>query len=137
VDSNVLAALMVPQAPGSREVRRAVVAAARAGETFITPVFCIGEFWRVVTEPRGYGAEASEALDFLRRWSQQAPVAHSNRRFETRFLGQLERQQPRGAAVFDLAIGLLALERGADELWTFDARFPPIEGLSIVNPASR
>lgn len=128
---------MVAQAYGSSEVRQAVVAAARRGDTFMTPVFCLGEFWRVVTEPRGYGAEAPDALDFLRQWSRQAPVAHSNRRFETRFLRELERRQPRGASVFDLAIGLLALERGADELWTFDARFPSLEGLIVVNPASR
>lgn len=39
--------------------------------------------------------------------------------------------------MFDLAIGLLALERGASELWTLDGRFPSIDGLTIVNPVSR
>lgn len=128
---------MVAEAPGSRDVRRAVTAAARDGDTFMTPVFCLGEFWRVVTEPRGYGSEALDALQFLKRWALRAPVAHSNRRFEARFLREIDRRQPRGAAVFDLATGLLALERGASELWTLDGRFPSIDGLTIVNPVSR
>lgn len=127
---------MVRSAPGSVESRTAVLQYARDGHTFITPVFCIGEFWRVVTEPRGYGADAGEALAFLNEWLARAPIAHPDRRFERRFLREVELQRPVGAAIFDLAIGTVALHRGATEIWTADARFPPIHGLTVYDPLS-
>lgn len=45
---------------------------------------------------------------------------------------ELDRVRPVGAAVFDVCIGVAAREAGADELWTLDKRFPPIQGLTIV-----
>ena len=39
-----------------------------------------------------------------------------------------------GARIFDLQIGLCALDGGATELWTHDAGFVKIPGLSIRDP---
>ncbi len=117
-------------------MRASVAQSARAGHTFMTPVFCLGEFWRVVTEPAGYGASAEDALAFLRRWLVTAPLAYPERRFQQRFLLEVETREPRGAAVFDLAIGVVAVQRGATELWTADARFPRLAGLTLYNPLS-
>lgn len=103
----------------------------------MTPVFCIGEFWRVVTEPRGYGLDPADALAFLRGWLARAPVANPDRRFERLFLRQMELRRPVGAEVFDLAIGSVALSRGATEIWTIDAKFPQLDGLVVYNPLAR
>lgn len=131
-----MVALFAVEAPGSREVRQATIRAAVAGSTFITPVFCVGEFWRVATEPRGYGTTPESALAFLKDWLRRAPLAHTDRRFEVAFLRELASRTPRGADVFDLAIATLARQKGASELWTADARFPQIEGLAVQNPAA-
>jgi predicted nucleic acid-binding protein len=136
VDSNVLVALMVDEAPASHVIRSAVRGRMAAGDTFITPVFCLGEFWRVTTEPRGAGRPPERALAFLRGWLRRARLVQPDRRFESVFLRELEDRQPRGADVFDIAIGVLARQRGAAELWTADLRFPELDGLRVVNPAS-
>jgi hypothetical protein len=53
-------------------------------------------------------------------------------------LTELRRLSPVGARIFDVTIGVVSAEAGADELWTFDQGFPDIQGLSIArNPLLR
>ncbi len=42
----------------------------------------------------------------------------------------------RGPRVFDLQIGLLALEAGVTELWTHDVGFVALPGLKVSDPLS-
>ena len=41
-----------------------------------------------------------------------------------------------GVRVFDLQIGLTALENGAQEIWTHDAGFTRIPGIRLHDPLS-
>lgn len=114
--------------PASDLLRRSV----KQGIEFVTPPFCIGEFWRVATEPGGYGRSVESVNAFLRDWFRLAPVAVLRSRFAGAVLTELGRLKPVGAAAFDVLIGVCAREAGADELWTFDRRFPAIERLRVV-----
>jgi predicted nucleic acid-binding protein len=40
----------------------------------------------------------------------------------------------RGPRIFDLQIGMIALENGARELWTHDAGFVAVPGLKVRDP---
>jgi hypothetical protein len=40
----------------------------------------------------------------------------------------------RGARIFDLQIGLTALDAGATEIWTHDAGFVGLPGLKVRDP---
>ena len=104
----------------------------RAGGTFTTPPFCIGELWRLASEPRGYGHPPEYTLQFLRGWLLRAPAASLTESFGSALSDALGKTLPIGAAVFDVCIGVAAREAGAAELWTLDRRFPEIERLTVV-----
>lgn len=55
-------------------------------------------------------------------------------RFNDAWLALAQRMRPAGAAVFDVQIAALCLHHRIDELWTFDQRFPSVDGLRAVNP---
>ncbi len=104
----------------------------RTGGALITPPFCIGEFWRLATEPRGYGRSPEYTLRFLQGWLRRAPAPGLPGAFGPALTSALEKLRPTGASVFDVCIGIAARESGATELWTLDQRFPEIEGLVVV-----
>jgi predicted nucleic acid-binding protein len=60
-------------------------------------------------------------------WSQGA-------RFVDRLLQTAADLDVRGVRVFDLQIALCALDAGASELWTHDARFVKVPGLRLRDP---
>ncbi len=95
-------------------------------------MFCIGEFWRLATEPRGYGRTPEYTLRFLNGWLDRAPAGGLPGSFAPALTVSLARLRPRGAAVFDVCIGVAAREGAAAELWTLDQGFPEIDGLEIV-----
>lgn len=103
-----------------------------AGGTLVTPPFCIGEFWRLATEPRGYGHPPEYTLQFLQGWLRRAPAPSLPETFGPALTSALAKLGPIGAAVFDVCIGVAAREGGAAELWTLDQGFPGIEGLVVV-----
>jgi predicted nucleic acid-binding protein len=39
-----------------------------------------------------------------------------------------------GARIFDLQIGLTAIDGGAVEIWTHDRRFVSLPGLEVLHP---
>lgn len=98
------------------------------------PFTCLGEAWRTLTEPRGYGAPP-DVIEFairrlLRSFSPIFPTVRAGRRWLT----LASRAGARGASTFDFQIAAICLEHGVDELWTFDRTFPAVEGLRILNP---
>ena len=54
--------------------------------------------------------------------------------FGFRFAELAGKMDVSGSRVFDLQIGLCALESGARELWTHDRRFTAPAGLRVVDP---
>ncbi|MGE0601533.1 MAG: type II toxin-antitoxin system VapC family toxin [Dehalococcoidia bacterium] len=132
LDSNILVAAFEPSSPAFDLTTALLRTSVDRGIEFVTPPFCIGEFWRVATEPSGYGRGVEAATAFLREWIRLAPVAALRPRFASAVLEDLGRVRPLGAAVFDVLIGASARDAGASQLWTFDQRFPSIERLRVV-----
>jgi predicted nucleic acid-binding protein len=51
-----------------------------------------------------------------------------------RLLNAAEQLSVSGPRIFDLQIGLIAVEAGATEIWTHDTHFLAPAGLRVVNP---
>lgn len=134
LDSSALVPLFIGHHVAADGMVEAVRQAALRGDTLVTPVFCTGEFWRVTTEPRGYGASTSTAGRFLLRWVRRAPLVHPRGRYWAVLNELIVQVQPRGAAIFDCQIAAVCIEHGVDEIWTIDARFPRDQRLRVVNP---
>lgn len=128
----MIVAAYLPEAPKSEEVRRRLLGAPANEVVIHTPLQCLGEFWRVCTEPRGYGTDPAGTLEFLQRWIESAPLLLPRQAFTERLFESLATMAPRGAAVFDLMIASSAISAGMDEIWTIDRRFPAVPPLAVV-----
>lgn len=104
--------------------------------TLHVPFVCLGEFWRTMTEPRGYAVSPEDTYLLLRRALQLMPPLMPPPNFNDAWLALAQRLRPTGAAVFDVQIAALCVHHRVDEIWTFDAGFPSVEGLQAVNPLS-
>ena len=118
--------------------RRAIERAAGAREGWGVALGSVTEFWSVVTHPRMPGRpstpeEAAAFLDVLVR-EAGAAVWSPGEGFESRLVPLASRMGVRGARIFDLQIGLTALEGGAREIWTHDGGFVPVPGLRVRDP---
>lgn len=115
-------------------MRSRLTAAGDRNDTVHTPFTCLGETWRTLTEPRGYGFHPDNVQLLLRRTVQFLPPLMPGNRYVERWLALANELQPAGAEVFDVQIAALCLEHRCTEIWTFDTRFPRVAGLSVVDP---
>ena len=104
------------------------------------PLPCVFEFWSVVTHPSCTGGPSTPtaALGFLSSLVSTggAQILQPGANFLQRCLRIAADLSVSGPRVFDLQIGLLALEAGATELWTHDAGFISLPGLKVSDPLS-
>lgn len=129
-----MVALLLPESPGQRLLADRLLAAALTDTLVVVPFTCLGETWRTLTEPRGYGAPPDEVEYSLRRLLRSFPAVYPTQRAGRRWLTMASRTRARGASTFDFQIAAICVEHGVDEIWTFDASFPTIDGLRVVNP---
>ena len=100
------------------------------------PVFVIGEFLRIVTNPRGpltrpSGVVAAmEAVDVLVA-SPSARVLLPGRRYLPLLRGLMRSADAKGNLVFDAQVGALCLEHGATTILTNDKDFHRFPGLTV------
>ena len=98
----------------------------------------VAEFWHVVTHPTSAGRPSTpdEARRFITSLVRQgqASVWLPPAGFADRLLDAAARSRVTGARVFDLQLALTALENGATEIWTHDARFVRVPGLTVRDP---
>lgn len=131
VDTNVLVYAHITTLPYHERARRLVTDLAEGNEPWGLPVFCIGEFLRVVTHTRLFdrpytGQEAWDAVHEL----LQAPtlrVLTPGRRFLPLLGEALEESGATGNLVFDALVVGVCREAGVRSLLTEDrdfARFP-------------
>ncbi len=131
VDTNVLVYAHREDMPRHREALSRLVALATGDAPWAIPVFCVGEFLRVITHPRFFGdphthQEARGAV----RAVLASPSLHillPGDRFLRLFLNAIEEASAVGNDVFDAQIVALCRERGVRALLTEDrdfARFP-------------
>jgi predicted nucleic acid-binding protein len=137
IDTNLL---IYAHRSGTREHRsaRSAIEAAcgSAGGCAIT-LPSIAEFFSVVTHPAASGRPSSpgDAAAFLAALEEAgAIVLGPGPAFSTRLLQTAADLAVSGPRIFDLQIGLCALDGGATELWTHDANFVKIPGLFIRDP---
>jgi len=97
------------------------------------PLFCIGEFVRVVTHPRVFSPPTSleMALDFLERLleSPSARLLAPGDTFMSAFAEACRQAAVRGNLAFDAQVVAVCREHGVTEILTEDrdfARFPGI-----------
>lgn len=108
---------------------------AEGDEAWAVPVFCIGEFVRVVSHPRLFdpptsAAEALEALDGL-FLSPALRVLHPGTRYWPLFTRMVRESGASGNIVFDAQIAALCLEHGATTILTEDRDFLRFPGIQV------
>lgn len=95
----------------------------------------LAEFWSVVTHPRASkrpstGAEASAFLQTLIA-DTRAQIWLPSSGFDRVLLEVASDLNVTGPRVFDLMIALMAIENGADQIWTHDRAFTAVPGLKV------
>jgi predicted nucleic acid-binding protein len=98
------------------------------------------EFWMVVTHPscEGGPSEPVQARDFLTTLLETGDpmVFLPGRAFGKRLIRRAAELGVVGVRIFDLQIGLLAVDNGATEIWSHDAGFIRMPGLTLRDPLS-
>ena len=126
------------EAPRHEDALAALSDLAQEPEPWGVPVFCVGEFVRVVTHPRLFDPpstleEALAALDRLRA-SPTLRILQPGDRFFDLLLTCLIDGDARGNLAFDAMIAAVCLEHGARQLLTLDRdfrRFDRIEPIGL------
>ena len=140
VDTNVLVYAHRAGVPEHRRARRAIERAVEDPRGWGIAAASIGEFWSVVTHPSAAGrpSTSKEAASFLRALSEDADMQiwSPGKGFGDRLVQLALDLEIVGVRVFDLQIGLTALENGAQEIWTHDAGFTRIPGIRLHDPLS-
>lgn len=131
VDTNVLIAAHRAE-HGQHSLAAAFLAEVAEGDIpWTLPVFCLGEFLRVVTHPRIFTPPSSQEVAFLfldrLLESPTARLLVPGPRFWPLLKATSHQAGATGNLIFDAQIAALCQEYGALELVTFDrdfARFP-------------
>ncbi|NBV46682.1 MAG: PIN domain-containing protein [Planctomycetia bacterium] len=137
IDTNLLVYAHRAATPEHRLARAAIERAAGRRGGFAITVPSVAEFMSIVTHPLASGRASSpaEAAAFLRALEEGGMrTLGPGPAFAARFLQTAVDLAVGGPRVFDLQIALCALDGGATELWTHDARFVRVPGLIIHDP---
>jgi predicted nucleic acid-binding protein len=138
VDTNLLIYAHRAGCAEHAAARKAIELVAGSYEGWCIPLPCTFEFWSVVTHPSCEGGPSTPkaALDFIDSLVSTggAQVLQPGANFMRRCLRIAAEMSVSGPRVFDLQIGLLALEAGVTELWTHDAAFIALPGLKVSDP---
>jgi toxin-antitoxin system PIN domain toxin len=138
IDTNLLVYAHRSAVPEHGGARRAIESAAADGRGWGTTVANVAEFWSVVTHPAASGrpSRPREAAAFLgaltRDLAMQLWLPGAG--FGERLMRTAQDLEVAGARVFDVQVGLVALENGAQEIWTHDSSFVRLRGLRVRDP---
>ena len=133
VDTNILVYAHREELPQHAVARARVTALAEGDAPWAIPVFCLGEFIRVVTHPRLFDPphtidEACGALDRVLE-SPSVRILNPGDRFWA-MLGKAVRDAAAtGNLVFDAQVAALCRESGVSALLTEDRDFDRFPGL--------
>ena len=136
VDTNVLVHAHREDSPKHGPAHARVVALAESTARWAIPVFCIGEFVRVVTHPRLFHSphtaeEACEALSRLLA-SPSVTVLCPGAGYPTLLMEAIREANAVGNLVFDAQIAALCREGGVSQLLTEDRDFKRFKDLVVV-----
>lgn len=138
VDTNILVYADRRESVLHEEALAALRSLAEGNEAWAIPVFCVGEFLRVISHPRVFDppTPVSEALASLESLlsSPSVRLLAPGPRYLQLFWRALTDAAATGNLVFDAQITAVCLEHGARTLLTEDrdfTRFPGITSLSL------
>ena len=135
VDTNVLVYADRAELPLHRPALNALRRLAEGDEAWALPIFCAGEFIRVVSHPRLFdpptpAVEAIAALDALFE-SRSLRVLYPGERYWRLLSRLIAAGAAQGNLVFDAQIAALCLEHGAGTLLSEDRDFSRFPGLAL------
>lgn len=135
VDTNVLVYAHRRELPQHDAARRRLTELAEGSSRWAIPVFCLGEFLRVITHPRVFEPSYTidEGCEALRRVlaAPSLAVLYPRERYAALLLETMKSGGAAGNLVFDAQIAALCLESGATTLLTNDRGFRRFPGLTI------
>ena len=133
VDTNVLVHAHREESPKHGAAHARIVELAESPSRWGIPVFCLGEFVRVVTHPRLFDPpySAREACDALERLlaSPSLAVLYPGVDYPALLAAAVREADAIGNLVFDAQIVALCRESGVSRLLTEDRDFDRFEGL--------
>jgi predicted nucleic acid-binding protein len=140
LDTNILVYAHRKGCPEHLAAQHAIEEASSRLEGWGIPSPCLLEFWSVVTHPAstGGGSSPTQARGFIRALVETAGavIFPPPATLGPRCLQIGEQLDIRGPRIFDLQVGLAAIEGGATEIWTHDSGFVSLPGLTVRDPLS-
>lgn len=136
VDTNVIVCAHRQELPKHDIARRRLIELAEGPAAWAIPVFCIGEFLRVITHPRLFdpphtAREACRALERLLQ-SPSLAVLPPGPHFSELLLEAVLESQAVGNLVFDAQIVAVCREGGVSSLLTEDRDFDRFAGIDAL-----
>ena len=136
IDTNILVYAFHRGFPLHSQAKARVAGLAEGALPWALPIFCVGEFLRVVTHPRicappASPEEAVRAIDAL----VASPTLHllsPGDRYWLLLRDAVAEAKARGNLVFDAQIAALCREHGVSELLSEDRDFARFDGLRIT-----
>jgi toxin-antitoxin system PIN domain toxin len=137
LDTNLLIYAHRAATAEHRAARGAIEAALNASGGCGITLPSVAEFFSIVTHPTASGKPsppgmAADFLASLRASGVEDLVPGPG--FAARLVQMAADLRVKGVRIFDVQIGLCALDGGATELWTHDGGFVKIPGLAIRDP---
>ena len=132
VDTNILVHAHRSESPKHTAALTALTALAEGSEPWAIPVFCLGEFLRLVTHPKLFSPphspdEAATAVERLLA-SPSAVVLAPGARYPALLLEAVRAGAVKGNLVFDAQIVAVCRESGVRDLLTEDRDFARFDG---------
>jgi hypothetical protein len=136
IDTNLLVYAHRSAAPQHRAARRAIERAAGSATGWGIALATVAEFLAVVTHAgHPMPSTAQQAGLFIEALTEAGcELWQPGPKLALTLLARARELGVSGARVFDLQIGLTAIEHGATELWTHDAKFVKLPGLNVHDP---
>jgi hypothetical protein len=135
VDTNILVYAHREELPLHEAARQRLIELAQSPARWAIPVFCLGEWIRVITHPKLFDNPhtASEAADALSRImeSPSLMILSPGERYGRLFGQAIEEADAIGNLVFDAQIVAVCREAGVRELLTEDRDFDRFEGFPV------
>lgn len=133
VDTNILVYADREESPLHNAALRVVQQLAEGDEAWAIPVFCVGEFLRVVSHDRLFDppTPASDAVESMASLlaSPSARLLVPGERYLRLLRSLIEESKVQGNLVFDAQIAAVCLEHGATTLLTEDRDFARFRNL--------
>jgi toxin-antitoxin system PIN domain toxin len=137
IDTNLLVYAHRAATPEHRAARGAIESALNAPGGCGITLPSVAEFFSLVTHPTASGRPSPPraAVDFLASLREGGVEdLGPGPAFAARLVQMAADLGVKGARIFDVQIGLCALDGGATEIWTHDGGFVKIPGLVIRDP---